>query len=40
MMVAWKNQAALDEAMYAYLARSIVLHCMRNTRLEDLYAGI
>ena len=40
MMVARKNQAALDEAMYAYLARSIVLHCMRNTRLEDLHAGV
>jgi hypothetical protein len=40
MMVARKNQAALDEAMYASLARSIVLHCMRNTRLEDLHAGI
>ena len=40
MMVARKNQAALDEAMYASLARSIVLHCMRNTRLEDLHAGV
>jgi hypothetical protein len=40
MMVARKNQAALDEAMCAYLARSIVLHCMRNTRLEDLHAGV
>ena len=40
MMVARKNQAALEEAMYASLARSIVLHCMRNTRLEDLHAGI
>ena len=40
MMVNRKNQAALEEAMYASLARSIVLHCMRNTRLEDLHAGI
>ena len=40
MMVTRKNQAALEEAMYASLARSIVLHCMRNTRLEDLHAGI
>ena len=40
MMVARKNQAALEEAMYASLARSIVLHCVRNTRLEDLHAGI
>jgi hypothetical protein len=40
MMDAPKNHAALDEAMYANLARAIVLHCMRNTRLEDLHAGI
>ena len=40
MMVARKNQAALEEAMYASLARSIVLHCMHNTRLEDLHAGV
>jgi hypothetical protein len=28
-----------DEAVYAYLAKAIVLHCVRNTRLEDLHAG-
>jgi hypothetical protein len=40
MMIALKNQAALDEAVYAYLAKAIVLHCMRNTCLEDLHAGV
>src|SRR3954465_11134725 len=39
-MAARKNQTTLDEAVYAYLAKAIVLHCMRNTRLEDLHAGV
>jgi len=40
MMVALKYQAALHEAVYAYLAKAIVMHCMRNTCLEDLHAGV
>jgi hypothetical protein len=34
-----RNLRAPEEEVYAYLARAIVLHCMRNTRLEDLHAG-
>jgi hypothetical protein len=40
MMADPKNLRTPDEAVYAYLARAIVLHCVRNTRLEDLHAGI
>ena len=35
-----RNLRTPDEAVYAYLAKAIVLHCARNTRLEDLHAGI
>ena len=34
------NRGAPDEAVYAHLAKAIVLHCFRNTFLEDLHAGI
>ena len=40
MMADPRNLRTPDEAVYAYLARAIVLHCVRNTRLEDLHAGI
>ena len=35
-----RNRGAPDEAAYAHLAKAIVLHCFRNTFLEDLHAGI
>ena len=39
MMADPRILSAHDEAVYAYLAKAIVLHCVRNTRLEDLHAG-
>ena len=35
-----RNSSAPDEAVYAPLAKAIVLHCMRNTGLEELHAGV
>ena len=35
-----RNSSAPDEAVYAHLAKAIVLHCMRNTGLEELHAGV
>ena len=40
MMADPRNSSAPDEAVYAHLAKAIVLHCMRNTGLEELHAGV
>jgi hypothetical protein len=39
MMADPRSLRVLEEEVYAYLAKAIVLHCVRNTRLEDLHAG-
>ena len=35
-----RSRRAPEKAVYAHLARALVLHCFRNTFLEDLHAGI
>ena len=34
-----RSRRAPEKAVYAHLARVLVLHCFRNTLLEDLHAG-